>query len=117
MHHEKIVHVSILTFRSHRQRIGNTSLPLITYLEQNFELSEQYYPEIKTVYLVLSDMSKFFDSVQRTTQLKDLRTIANYNEVHLLMVLFPVKFVTKFKNHLCQYRQGYMCKRRSVYLP
>ena len=49
----------------------------------------------ETVYLLLLDMSKAFDSIQRNTLIEDLKNVLNQDELHLIRILLDVKISAK----------------------
>ena len=53
----------------------------------------------ETVYLLLIDMSKAFDSIQRNTLLEDLKNDLNQDELHLIRILLDVKIAAKCGNY------------------
>ena len=53
----------------------------------------------ETVYLLLLDMSKAFDSIQRNTLIEDLKNVLNQDELHLIRILLDVKIATKYGNY------------------
>ena len=52
----------------------------------------------ETVYLILLDMSKAFDSINRKVLIDDLRPIINYDELHIIKLLLNVKLAVKCGN-------------------
>ena len=57
----------------------------------------------ETVYLLLLDMSKGFDSIQRNTLIEDLKNVLNQDELHLIRILLDVKIATKYGNCKSQF--------------
>ena len=53
----------------------------------------------ETVCLLLLDMSKSFDSIQRNTLIEDLKNVLNYDELHLILILFDVKIAAQCGNY------------------
>ena len=53
----------------------------------------------ETVYLLLLDMSKAFDSIQRNTLIDDLKNVLNQDELHLIRILLDVKIAVKCGNY------------------
>ena len=53
----------------------------------------------ETVYLLLLDMSKAFDSIQRNTLTEDLKNVLNQDELYLIRIQLDVKIVAKFGNY------------------
>ena len=53
----------------------------------------------ETVYLLLLDMSKAFDSMQRNTLIEDLKNVLNQDELHLIGILLDVKVAAKCGNY------------------
>ena len=53
----------------------------------------------ETLYLLLLDMSKAFDSTQRNTLIEDLKNVLNHDELHLIRILLDVKIAAKFGNY------------------
>ena len=53
----------------------------------------------ETVYLVLPEMSKAFDSIQRNTLIEDLKNVQNQDEIHLIQILLDVKIAAKCGNY------------------
>ena len=53
----------------------------------------------ETVYLLLLDMSKAFDSIQRNTLIEDLKNVLNQDELHLIRILHDVKIAAKWGNY------------------
>ena len=49
----------------------------------------------ESVYLLLLDMSKAFDSIQRNTLIEDLKNVLNLGELHLIRILLDVKIVAQ----------------------
>ena len=52
----------------------------------------------ETVYLILLDMSKAFDSINRKVLIDDLRPIINHDELHIIKLLLNVKLAVKCGN-------------------
>ena len=52
----------------------------------------------ETGYLLLLDMSKAFDSIQRNTFIEDLKNVLNQDELHLIRVLLDVKIAAQCGN-------------------
>ena len=57
----------------------------------------------ETVYLIMHDMSKAFDSINRTTLLSDLSKTIQEDELHLIKVLLNVELSVKCGNHTSKY--------------
>ena len=53
----------------------------------------------ETVYLLLLDMSKAFDSRQRNTLIEDLKNVLNQVELHLIRILLDVKIAAQCGNY------------------
>ena len=53
----------------------------------------------ETVYLLLLDMSKVFNSIQRNTLIEDLKNILNQDKLHLIQILRDVKIAVKCGNY------------------
>ena len=49
----------------------------------------------ETVYLLLLDRSKAFDSIQRNTPIGDLKNVLNQDELHLIRILLDVKIAAQ----------------------
>ena len=56
-------------------------------------------PTDETVYLLLLDMSKAFDSIKRNTLIDDLKNVLNQDERHLIRILLDVKIAAKCGNY------------------
>ena len=56
-------------------------------------------PTDETVYLLLLDMSKAFDSIKRNTLIEDLKNVLNQAELHLIRILLDVKIAAKCGNY------------------
>ena len=52
-------------------------------------------PTDETVYLLLLDMSKALDSIQRNTSIEDLKNVLNQDELHLIRILLDVEIVAQ----------------------
>ena len=52
----------------------------------------------ETVSLLLFNMSKAFDSIQRNTLIEDLKNVLNQDELHLIQILLDVKIAAKCSN-------------------
>ena len=57
----------------------------------------------ETVYLLLLDMSKAFDSTQRNTLIEDLKNVLTQDELHLIRILLDVKIAAKCGNCKSQF--------------
>ena len=64
-----------------------------------------------TVYLLLLDMSKAFDSIQRNTLIEDLKNVLNQDELHLIRILLDVKIAAKCGN----YKSRFFSTDKQVY--
>ena len=53
----------------------------------------------ETVYLLLLDMIKTFNSIQRNTLIEDLKNVLNQDELHLIRFLLDMKIVTQCGNY------------------
>ena len=53
----------------------------------------------ETVYLLLLDMSKSFDSIQRNTLIEELKNVLNQGELHLIQILLDVKIPAPCGNY------------------
>ena len=57
----------------------------------------------ETVYLIMHDMSKVFDCINRTTLLSDISKTIQEDELHLIKVLLNVELSVKCGNHTSKY--------------
>ena len=57
----------------------------------------------ETVYLLLLDMSKAFNSIQRNTLIEDLKNVLNQDKLHLIRILLDVKIAAKSGNYKSQF--------------
>ena len=53
----------------------------------------------ETVYLLLLDRSKAFDSIQRNTLIEDLKNFLNQDELHLIQILLDLKIAAQCGNY------------------
>ena len=53
----------------------------------------------ETVYLLLLDTTKAFDSIQRNTLIEDLKNVLNHDELHLIRILLDVKIAAQYGNY------------------
>ena len=53
----------------------------------------------ETVYLLLLDMGKSFNSIQRNTLIEDLKNVLNQGELHLIQILLDVKIPAPCGNY------------------
>ena len=53
----------------------------------------------ETVYLLLLDMSKALDSIQRNTLIEDLKHVLNQDELHLIRILLDVNIAAESGNY------------------
>ena len=51
------------------------------------------------VYLLLLDMSKAFDSIQKNTLIDDLKNVLNQDDLHLIRILIDMKIAAKCGNY------------------
>ena len=58
-----------------------------------------FHPTDKTIYLLLLDMSKAFERIQRNTLTEDLKIVLNQGELHFIQILLNVKIAAKCVNH------------------
>ena len=61
------------------------------------------YPTDETIYLLLLDMSKAFERIQRNTLTEDLKIALNQDKLHLTQILLNVKIAAKCVNHKSQF--------------
>ena len=57
----------------------------------------------ETSYLLLHDMSKAFDSINRKTLINDLKTVIQPDELHLVYKMIQVELAARVGNHISDY--------------
>ena len=57
----------------------------------------------ETSYLLLHDMSKAFDSINRKTLINDLKTVIQPDELHLVNQMIQVELAARVGNHISEY--------------